>query len=97
MITARKLMLFTLALGAGLAFSDQRLPSGAGALLTQAEARVGRPLTPMSYAGVARRTTRRAAAVGAAAGAAAYGYGAYYAPGCVQVVNSYGQIVYKCP
>ncbi len=27
----------------------------------QAEAVVGRPLTPVSYAGVARRTTRRAA------------------------------------
>jgi hypothetical protein len=57
---------------------------------------VGRPLTPMSYAGVARRTTRRAVAVGAAGAAAA---GAYYysAPGCVQVVNSYGQIVQRCP
>ena len=32
-----------------------------------ASAIVGRPLTPMSYAGVARRTTRRAAVVGAAA------------------------------
>jgi len=31
-----------------------------------ASAIVGRPLTPMSYAGVARRTTRRAAVVGAA-------------------------------
>ena len=31
-----------------------------------AEAIVGRPLTPMSYAGVARRTTRRAVASGAA-------------------------------
>lgn len=46
---------------------------------------IGRPLTPMSYAGVARRTAYRgayyagAAAVGAAAvGAAAYG--AYYRP-----------------
>ena len=29
-------------------------------LVSSAEARVGRPLTPMSYAGVARRTTRRA-------------------------------------
>jgi hypothetical protein len=29
-------------------------------LVTQAEARVGRPATPVSYAGVARRTTRRA-------------------------------------
>ncbi len=28
-----------------------------------AQAIVGRPLTPMSYAGVARRTTRRAVAV----------------------------------
>jgi hypothetical protein len=27
--------------------------------IPQAEARVGRPLTPLSYAGVARRTTRR--------------------------------------
>jgi hypothetical protein len=30
-----------------------------------AQAIIGRPLTPMSYAGVARRTTRRAVAVGA--------------------------------
>lgn len=45
-----------------------------------AEAIVGRPLTPMSYAGVARRTTRRAtgtALVGNHYGA--YGYGAGYA------------------
>ena len=34
-----------------------------------AHAIVGRPLTPMSYAGVARRTTRRAAYRGAAYGA----------------------------
>jgi hypothetical protein len=31
-------------------------------LVGQALAIVGRPLTPMSYAGVARRTTRRAVA-----------------------------------
>ena len=30
-----------------------------GALVSSAEARVGRPLTPRSAAGVARRTTRR--------------------------------------
>jgi hypothetical protein len=30
-----------------------------GKLLSQAEARIGRPLTPGSVAGVARRTTRR--------------------------------------
>ncbi len=32
----------------------------------EAFAIIGRPLTPLSYAGVARRTTRRAVAVGAA-------------------------------
>ncbi|TYL83404.1 hypothetical protein [Bradyrhizobium cytisi] len=41
--------------------------------LSRAEARVGRPLTPVSVAGVARRTTRRAVVGGAAVGAAAVG------------------------
>jgi len=31
-----------------------------GFVLSDAQAVIGRPLTPMSYAGVARRTTRRA-------------------------------------
>jgi hypothetical protein len=47
--------------------------------IESAQARVGRPLTPGSVAGVARRTTRRAyygaAAVGAAAAGTAYYYG----------------------
>lgn len=52
--------------------------------LDGAEARVGRPLTPMSVAGVNRRVHRRAY-YGAAAGAAAYGAYGYrracgYAP-----------------
>ena len=65
-------------------------------LVSGAEARIGRPLTPMSYAGVARRTTRRAV-YGTAAAAAAAG-ATYYAtrPGCVQVTNAYGQVVTKC-
>ncbi|MCJ9700133.1 hypothetical protein [Bradyrhizobium sp. SHOUNA76] len=41
--------------------------------VSSAEARVGRPLTPMSYAGVARRTTRRAVVGGAVVGGAAVG------------------------
>lgn len=44
--------------------------TGTGPLLLgggEAHAVIGRPLTPMSYAGVARRTTRRAAYAGAAA------------------------------
>ena len=67
------------------------------AFVSKAEARIGRPATPMSYAGVARRTTRRGVAYGAAAGAAAAGAYYYAAPGCQQVVNSYGQIVNTCP
>ena len=74
------------------------------ALVSTAHAVIGRPLTPMSYAGVARRTTRRA-----------YGYGAYPAPAyvapapvvvapapavvaprCVQVVDVYGRLTYRC-
>jgi hypothetical protein len=35
---------------------------GASGLVSTAQARVGRPLTPVSVAGVARRTTRRCAA-----------------------------------
>jgi hypothetical protein len=43
-----------------------------------AQARVGRPLTPVSVAGVARRTTRRAVVGGAVVGGAA--------AGCVRVL-----------
>ena len=66
-------------------------------LVSSAEARIGRPLTPMSYAGVARRTTRRAVAYGAA-GAVAVGAAAYGASGCVQtqVTDVYGRIVTVC-
>jgi hypothetical protein len=72
------------------------------ALVSQANAWIGRPLTPMSYAGVARRTTRRAVYAGAAVGAAAVApvYMAptiYTAPGCIQRVDAYGRIYYQCP
>ncbi|WP_027551359.1 hypothetical protein [Bradyrhizobium sp. Cp5.3] len=46
---------------------------GLSLAISSAEARVGRPLTPVSVAGVARRTTRRAVVGGAAVGAAAAG------------------------
>jgi hypothetical protein len=39
--------------------SDLMSPSGEQGLITEAHAVVGRPLTPVSVAGVARRTTRR--------------------------------------
>jgi hypothetical protein len=76
-----------------LSWSGGPITHGRG-LIPGAEARIGRPLTPLSYAGVARRTTRRAVAAGAAVGAATY---AYPAPGCVQVVDSYGRVFYRCP
>jgi hypothetical protein len=66
--------------------------------MTSADARIGRPMTPMSYAGVARRTTRRAVVAGGAAAAGAYYYAAppYGASGCVQVVDAYGRMRYRC-
>jgi len=95
MIMSRKIALgaaaAVAAFACGLSWDGTSAVPGIG-LFSEAQARVGRPLTPMSYAGVARRTTRRAVAVGAAAGAA----GAYYGPGCVQVVDAYGQIVTRC-
>lgn len=48
-------------------WSGDTRPANVGDLFAQAEARVGRPLTPVSVAGVARRTTRRTVAVSAAA------------------------------
>jgi len=79
------------AFAAGLSWNDTSR-RGESSFLAEAQARVGRPLTPMSYAGVARRTTRRAVAVGAAAGAA----GAYYGSSCVQVVDAYGRLTTRC-
>src|SRR6186997_3635233 len=90
----------SLAIGIGfcvLVTDEQASLINQGWLVTQAEARIGRPLTPMSYAGVARRTTRRAVAVGA--GAAAVGAATVYAAptaACGQVVDAYGRIVTVC-
>jgi hypothetical protein len=93
-LTSRTML--ALLAGAAALFWNGGSSGPSGSFVTQAQARIGRPATPMSYAGVARRTTRRAVAVGAAGAAAAGTY--YYAnPGCQQVVNSYGQIVYRCP
>jgi hypothetical protein len=86
--------------GTGCLFASEKFsPTKSGSLVTQAYAIIGRPLTPMSYAGVARRTTARAYG--------AYGYGAVavapvivapavIAPACMQVVNAYGQIATVC-
>jgi hypothetical protein len=52
--------LLALVTGAGILEFDARIPAGFS-LGSPAEARVGRPLTPVSVAGVARRTARRCA------------------------------------
>jgi hypothetical protein len=59
------------AAAAAMLWSGEIPTNGQGSLVSKADALIGRPLTPLSYAGVARRTTRRAVAVGAAAGTAA--------------------------
>ena len=46
----------------GLALGDRLAITGVAGFVSAAEARVGRPLTPVSYAGAARRTVRRCAA-----------------------------------
>ena len=72
--------------------SERALTTQDGSFLASAEARIGRPLTPMSYAGVARRTTRRAVVGGAAVAAGAYAV----APSCVQAVDPYGRVYTQC-
>jgi hypothetical protein len=67
---------FVLAALFSFGWSEQ---SGISLSVEKAEARIGRPLTPMSVAGVARRQYRRAAiGTAAAVGATAWGAG-YYA------------------
>ena len=91
-----RLSIATIVGSAALLWSGQ-LPLGPqSSLVSSAEARIGRPLTPMSYAGVARRTTRRAVAVGGAAGAAYYAAPMAVAPACRQAVDAYGRIVNVC-
>jgi hypothetical protein len=54
---------------------------GVSLSVESAQARVGRPLTPVSVAGVARRQTRRAVYGAGAVGAGAYAASAYYGGG----------------
>ena len=65
MTITRKLKLALLAVlvvGIGSEAANEVTGTDAFSLITPAHAVVGRPLTPVSVAGVARRTTRRCAA-----------------------------------
>ena len=66
---------------AGLDIGEQLSLPGVHSFISTAEAVVGRPLTPVSYAGVARRTSRRVArrtAVRLSTLPAGCAYGSYY-------------------
>jgi hypothetical protein len=79
--------------GFGCLFASDKISlRNPGSLITEASARVGRPLTPGSVAGVARRTTRRAVYGAAVVGAGTVGL----ATGCVRVVDAYGRSVTRC-
>jgi hypothetical protein len=79
--------------GFGCLFVSEKISlKNPGSLVTEASARIGRPLTPLSVAGVARRTTRRAVYGAAVIGAATVGLGT----GCVRVVGAYGRMVTRC-
>jgi hypothetical protein len=102
-----RLSIVTVVGGAALFWSGNLSLNTRSSLVSSAEAIIGRPLTPLSYAGVARRTTARAVGVGVAAGAVYGGavYGApvviapapvVVAPSCVQAVDPYGRIYTRC-
>jgi hypothetical protein len=60
--TRLKIVVLAGAVAATSLAASQSLPTvGLTGFVSQAEARVGRPLTPVSVAGVARRTVRRCA------------------------------------
>jgi hypothetical protein len=97
--------LAAVAVAAAALFWGGDIPTGNGkSFVASAEAWVGAPATPRSFAGVARRTTRRAVAVGATAGAVAVGTAAVAATttaatvarNCVRVVGSYGRTAVVC-
>ena len=65
MILSRKmkiLLLAPIAVGLGLEAASELAGMDSFSLISPAQAVVGRPLTPVSVAGVARRTARRCAA-----------------------------------
>jgi hypothetical protein len=82
---ARATLIASVALMSGIA-TDVSLDGGF--FLSQAQAVIGRPLTPVSYAGVARRTTRRAIYATSV-------YAATLPAGCTTVVIE-GTALHRC-
>lgn len=68
-LNAKRVLLAAAVVLCGVSFSGGwSNDTGLSLSVESAQARVGRPLTPVSAAGVARRTTRRAVVGGAAVG-----------------------------
>ncbi|MCA3575117.1 MAG: hypothetical protein IOC86_14465 [Aestuariivirga sp.] len=82
-------------------FAGQQVSIGFFRLISEAEARVGRPATPASVAGVARRTTRRVIRRGAYVAAIPagcvygpyYGYNLYYCGGTYYQKSGGGYVI----
>jgi hypothetical protein len=72
-IGIKRMLFVAVALVCGFGSFEWSQDRGLALSIQSAEARVGRPATPASVAGVARRQTRRAVVGGAAVGAAAAG------------------------
>jgi hypothetical protein len=71
-VSLKRALLVAAVVMCGIAGSvDWSKQDGLSFSVDTAQARVGRPLTPVSVAGVARRTTRRAVVGGAVVGGAA--------------------------
>jgi hypothetical protein len=83
------------AAGLGLLMVNDVSPTTSGYFVPKAHAVIGRPATPMSYAGVARRTTRREAyGTGAYGGYRGYGYGAGAVGAAAVGAAAYGAATY---
>jgi len=82
------------AAGLGLLLFNDVSPSTFGFAVTRAHAVIGRPMTPMSYAGVARRTTRRDVYGGGAYGGYRGGYGATAIGAAAVGAAAYGSATY---
>jgi hypothetical protein len=72
-ISLKRAMLATAVVVCAVSGSLDWTSEGLSYSVESAQARVGRPLTPVSVAGVARRTTRRAVVGGAVVGGAVAG------------------------
>jgi hypothetical protein len=83
--TVKTILVASVALVSGIVADVSR---EGGFVLPEAQAVIGRPLTPMSYAGVARRTTRRAIYATSV-------YAATLPRGCTTVVIE-GTSLYQC-